>query len=59
MYIIDNKDENIRNTNSSIVYDTWLHNPTENKAVVGGPADPAMAWPLFLPRKFFFTIICY
>jgi len=24
------------------------------KAVVGGPADPAMAWPLFLPRKIFF-----
>ena len=22
------------------------------KAVVGGPAGPAMAWPLFLPRIF-------
>jgi len=28
--------------------------------VVGGPASPAMAWPLFLPQIFlvFFSILC-
>jgi len=29
----------------------------KNRAVVGGPTGPAMAWPLFLPR-IFKTILC-
>jgi len=31
--------------------------PKKNRAVVGGPTGPAMAWPLFLPR-IFKTILC-
>ena len=30
-----------------------------NRAVVGGPAGPAMATPLFLPRKFILVFFAF
>jgi len=31
----------------------------QTRVVVGGPAGPAMAWPLFLPRKFILVFFAF